>query len=103
MKANTVDKILAWALMGSIVFASQVAAQGRNCAPREVVVERLAEKYGEVVVDQGLSTGGLAEMYANTDTGTWTFTVTTPNEITCLIASGEYFSRMAPTPQGDPT
>ncbi len=88
-------------VLAALLVTGPALAQS-NCAPRDVVVERLAEKYGEVVVDQGLTSEGLAEMYANTDTGTWTFTITSPNEITCLIASGEMFTTMAPLAIGDP-
>jgi len=106
MKVNTLSKVLAWALMGSIVFASQVTAQGRNCAPREVVVERLAEKYGESRKAIGIGQQGMVmETFASAESGSWTITVTMPTGMTCLMASGQSFELLndAVPPSGDPT
>ena len=71
--------------------AQQVAAQqNRNCAPREAVIERLASGYGETRQSIGLgSQGAVVEIFASTETGSWTITVTTPNGTTCLVAAGE--------------
>jgi len=33
--------------------------------------------------------GMVIETFASADTGTWTITVTTPNGLTCLVASGQ--------------
>ncbi len=73
--------------------AQQVSAQGsRNCAPRPVVVERLADGYGETRQSIGLGArGALVEVFASQETGSWTITVTTPAGLTCLIASGQSF------------
>ncbi|MDK3073384.1 hypothetical protein QO034_09705 [Sedimentitalea sp. JM2-8] len=77
--------------------AQQVAAQqNRNCAPREAVIERLASGYGETRQSIGLgSQGAVVEIFASTETGTWTITVTTPNGTTCLVASGQSFEQLA--------
>jgi hypothetical protein len=80
------------------------AAQGRNCAPREVVIERLADKYGESRQNVGLGGQGvMMETFASVETGTWTITLTMPNGITCLMASGQSFEVLAEAlPDGDP-
>ncbi|MBE1297271.1 hypothetical protein [Phycobacter azelaicus] len=76
--------------------ATQSFAQGRNCAPREVVVERLAEKYGESRQSIGLGGQGMVmETFASTESGTWTITVTMPNGLTCLMASGQSYEALA--------
>jgi hypothetical protein len=77
--------------------ASQVAAQAnRNCAPRQMVLERLAERYGETRQSIGLgANNAVIEVFASTDTGTWTITVTTPEGLTCLVASGQSFEALA--------
>lgn len=77
--------------------AQQVAAQqNRNCAPREAVIERLASGYGETRQSIGLgSQGAVVEIFASTETGSWTITVTTPNGTTCLVASGQSFEQLA--------
>jgi len=79
--------------------------QGRNCAPREVVIERLASKYGErrraIGVDQQ---GMVMETFSSAESGSWTITVTMPTGMTCLMASGQSFEAISdPPPVGDPT
>ncbi len=76
--------------------ATSSFAQGRNCAPREVVVERLAEKYGESRQSIGLGGQGMVmETFASAESGTWTITVTMPNGMTCLMASGQSYEVLA--------
>lgn len=80
------------------------AQQGRNCAPREAVVERLANTYGESRQSIGLGEQGMViETFASDDTGTWTITVTTPHGQTCLVASGRFWEELAEAlpPQGE--
>ncbi len=82
-----------------VLAASQVAAQSnRNCAPREMVLERLADKYGETRQSIGLGAdNAVVEVFASSDTGSWTITVTTANGLTCLVASGQSFEMIAET------
>lgn len=66
-----------------------------NCAPRDVVVERLAERYGESRQSVGLgSNNAVVEVFASSETGTWTITVTSVNGMTCLVASGQSFETL---------
>ena len=72
------------------------AQQRPNCAPREVVVTRLAEGYGETRQSVGLgANNAMIEVFASDKTGSWTITVTTPNGLTCLVASGQSFEEVA--------
>ncbi|HID68452.1 MAG TPA: hypothetical protein EYP31_09415, partial [Roseibacterium sp.] len=65
-------------------------------APREMVLERLADKYGETRQSIGLgANNAVVEVFASTDTGSWTITVTTANGLTCLVASGQSFEAIA--------
>ena len=86
------------------LIATQAAAQqNRNCAPRDEVVERLASTYGESRQSVGLGeVGTMIETFASADTGTWTITVTTPDMMTCLVASGQSWEALADAmpPQG---
>ena len=76
--------------------ATDVFAQTRNCAPRDAVVERLAEGYGESRQSMGLgANNSVIEVFASEETGTWTITMTSPNGITCLVASGQSFESVA--------
>lgn len=81
----------------ALCFASQVSAQSlRNCAPRDSVVQRLTEGYGETRQSVGLGRGNaLVEVFASDQSGSWTITITMPNGTTCLVASGQSFEALA--------
>jgi hypothetical protein len=82
------------ALLGT--FALPATAQPQNCAPREVVVDRLADRFGETRHSMGLGTNNaMVEVFASPTSGTWTITVTTAQGITCLVASGQAFETLA--------
>ena len=86
--------------------AREAGAQtSRNCAPRDVVVERLASGYGETRQSMGLgANNAVVEVFASEETGTWTITVTLPTGLTCLVASGQSFEALAealPAPGND--
>ena len=79
-----------------LVTTTDVAAQGRNCGPREAVGTRLAEGYGETRQSMGLgSNNAVIEVFASDETGSWTITVTQPNGLTCLVASGQGYEQLA--------
>ncbi len=83
---------------------TDIAAQGRNCAPRDAVVNRLAEGYGETRQSMGLgANNAVVEVFASDETGSWTITVTAPNGVTCLVASGQGYEQLAEAlpPKGD--
>lgn len=83
---------------------TDIAAQGRNCAPRDAVVDRLAEGYGETRQSMGLgANNAVVEVFASSETGSWTITVTQPSGITCLVASGQGYETLAEAlpPKGD--
>ncbi|OED46305.1 hypothetical protein [Leisingera sp. S232] len=87
------------ALAAVTMAAAPAAAQSRNCAPREAVVKRLAEKYGESRQSIGMGQQGMVmETFASDETGSWTITVTTPNGMTCLVASGQSYEVLAEAP-----
>ena len=92
------------ALAALVLAAAPAAAQNRNCAPRDMVIKRLAEKYGESRQSIGMGQQGMVmETFASGETGSWTITVTTPNGTTCLVAAGDAFERVDETqPVGDP-
>lgn len=74
----------------AIPVAPAVAQQSSNtCAPHEVVVERLAERYGESRQSIAIgSDNSVVEVFASSETGSWTITVTFPGGPTCLVAAG---------------
>jgi hypothetical protein len=79
------------------LMAGYASAQpARNCAPRDTVVARLGEKYGESRHSIGLgNNNSMVEVFASATTGTWTITVTSANGVTCLVASGQAFETLA--------
>ena len=80
-----------------VLAADQVAAQQGNCAPRDVVLERLNDSYGETRQAIGLgANNAIVEVFA-AETGSWTITVTFPNGATCLVASGQAYEALAET------
>jgi hypothetical protein len=75
------------------------------CAPRAVVLAKLAEAYGETRQAVGLAANGtVLEVFANAGEGSWTITVTTPQGQTCLVATGQGYEAIAEAlpPQGQP-
>lgn len=72
-----------------------LAQSAQNCATRTAVVERLAERYGESRQSIGMAPQGrVVEVFASLETGTWTITVTLPNGMTCLVASGQSYESL---------
>lgn len=91
---NTLMMKLTLAAVVTTVFATHASAQ-TACAPRDAVVTRLAERYGETRQSMGLgANNAVIEVFASV-TGSWTITVTTANGTTCLVASGQAFEEMA--------
>ena len=77
---------------GLVASVTAASAQNTQCAPRADVVAHLGEKYSETRRSIGLAANStVMEVFASEATGTWTITVTTPQGITCLIASGQSF------------
>jgi len=87
----------------AVILATQIAHSAPQCAVHAVVVETLAQSYGETRRSQGIAANNtLMELFASDATGTWTLTVTTPDGTTCLVASGEGYDAVAarPIPKG---
>ena len=94
-------KTVAAALIAFSVPASAIAQP--QCAPRAVVLERLANGFGETRQSVGLAEGNrVVEVFASADSGSWTITVTLPDGTTCLVAAGQAFEAVteALPPQG---
>lgn len=91
------NKLLALSFgVGAMILAADHALAQSNCHSRDLVVNRLAERYGESRQSIGLAANNsVVEVFASLDTGTWTITVTAPGGPTCLVASGEGFQALA--------
>jgi hypothetical protein len=89
-------------LVGAFLMAAPAQAQ-QNCAPRQQVIERLAERYGETPRGVGLGNrNSMVEIYASDATGTWSIVVTSARGLSCLVASGQAWEVIAPVaaPEG---
>lgn len=85
------------------LFATSATAEPK-CGPRDNVVNYLTSNYSETVQAAGIAgTSVFMEFWANTETRTWTFTLTLPDGNTCMMASGTNLEMLeqAPAPQGD--
>ncbi len=96
---------LALGAVATTASAQLAQAQQRNCADRDMVVARLAERYGESRQSIGLgSNNSVVEVFASLETGTWTITVTTATGTMCIVAAGQAFETLAeavPAPGND--
>lgn len=93
------------ALLALAALTAPAGAQTlRNCAPRDMIIERLKSQYGETRRAIGLgANSAIMELHASDETGTWTITVTMANGISCLVASGDTFETISEVlePEGD--
>jgi hypothetical protein len=106
MTDYTTRTVVAAAVMAmTLAFTvAPASAQGQSmCAQRTQVVGMLASRYGESVRGMGLANQNrVIEIFASEETGTWTITMTMPNGMTCLMASGRHYETVAALPEGDP-
>jgi hypothetical protein len=88
---------------GGVILATHAANAAPQCGPRDAVLAALADQYGETRRSAGLASDNvLMEVFASDTNGTWTITLTRPDGITCLAASGAHFEAIAAQPPGDP-
>ena len=80
----------------ALILATQNAFAAPNCGERSFILNELAGKYRETRRAMGLAANNtMMEMFASTEAGTWTLTVTMPDGTTCMIASGTGFEEVA--------
>ncbi len=88
--------LMSFGIGAMMLAANHANAQSRNCAPHAAVVERLAVNYGESRQSIGLgSDNSVVEVFASTETGSWTIVVTRPGGPSCLVAAGQSFQQVA--------
>lgn len=87
------------AVLSAIALTSAPAqAQSGACAPRDMVVQRLADAYGETRQSMGLGANNMVvEVFASEMSGSWTITVTGSDGISCLMASGQAYEATTET------
>ena len=88
-----------------LILAAQAAQSAPQCAPRDAVLAQLNGKYGETRLGMGLAANNtVMELFASDASGSWTITVTLPDGLTCLVASGQGYETIAEQlpARGDP-
>lgn len=98
------NRLATSALATALTLLPMAASAEQTCAPRQIVLEHLSERFGESRQSIGMGAEGrVVEVFASTDTGTWTITITLPNGMTCLIAAGDGFENLSedPAPVGE--
>lgn len=93
-RALTLLSILALVILTGL--AAMPAHAAPQCDSREVVTALLSENYGETPRFVGIAgEAALMEMFASEETGTWSITITLPDGIMCLMASGSNFEAVS--------
>ncbi|MFZ5711073.1 MAG: hypothetical protein ACOY4T_15575 [Pseudomonadota bacterium] len=86
----------------AMTLSAAPAQAAPQCGRRDAVVDLLASRYGETPRSRGgAPRGAVVEIFASEATGTWTITLTLPDGTTCLVASGDRFRSVAPSPPGE--
>ena len=94
------SKVLVLGLALTMIATAATAQQG-PCEARSTLIEKLAEKYNENSVAVGIANGGQLVEVLTTDGGsTWSIIMTSPAGISCLVAAGEGWRKLASAPVG---
>lgn len=80
-------------VFGVAAIAPPAAHAQTNCAPRDVLIERLEERYSERLTGGGLQNANtLLEVWASDKTGSFTVLMSRADGISCIVASGQSWS-----------
>lgn len=75
-----------------LLSATQIAHSAPQCDSREAVTALLADRYGETRRSVGIAgQAAVMELFASDETGTWSITMTLPDGVMCLMASGSNY------------
>ena len=78
-----------------VLFPLNPAAAQQICGERAKFKNKLEQSYAERPVAMGLTNkGAVLEVFASKH-GTWTFLITMPSGLTCVVASGESWETLA--------
>lgn len=78
--------------LAAVLAATQIAHGAPQCDSREAVTTLLADRYGETRRSVGIAgQSAVMELYASDETGTWSITMTLPDGMMCLMASGSNY------------
>lgn len=94
--------VLAGLALSVVAGSSTYAASTTEaCTDRDTAVSHLASKYSEKTIALGLaSNGGVIELLTNDAGSTWSIIVTTPDGLSCMVATGEHWEPIQPIKAG---
>ena len=72
-----------------LIVSSSVVAQGGLCGDREDFLKQLEEKFSEVIEHVAITSRGALAEWTVAPSGSWSMLVTTPDGVTCIVASGD--------------
>lgn len=71
-----------------------------GCQSRDVVIDWLRDSHKELVIAIGLTNDGkLVEFAASSEGKTWTFIITNPQGISCLLTAGQDWTILRAAPE----
>lgn len=85
--------------MKYLTLIGAMLASSAFCAPRGEIAEELATRFDEHQVAFGLRGQMLFEVWAS-EAGTWTILQTTPESMSCIMATGTDWYAVEPVPAG---
>ena len=86
-------------LITTLIIGTPVLGQTPRCAPRALVVEKLAT-YGESQTGMGLQGANrILEIWSSASTGSWTVLMTFTDGRSCVMAAGEGWTGGTITPE----
>ena len=87
-----------WLRLLPLLFSACAPAYAEDipCGPRELIVEKLQEKWDEQLSSLALVEDGMKimEIYSNEDTGSFTILLTDSDGQSCMILSGEEYAHI---------
>ena len=72
------------------------------CSHHHIITNWLSRKFGESVRGAGMTLGKLIQLWVDEEDGSWSITVTGPNNSMCQFEGGEGWNFFPAQPQGDP-
>lgn len=84
-----------------LLFAFPAFAQQRQlCAPRNALIEKLSQEFGEAPYAGAIDGAGNLMEILTGPKGTWTLLIVRPDKIACIVGSGEGWLLYEPTVGG---
>lgn len=81
-------------LVLGVLFSTSLQAQ-EFCAPRQDVIDRLAQRWNEHVVARALANNGsILEVLSPSDRSTYTVIMTRPSGVSCVMSTGQFWSQV---------